>query len=421
VTTTSPRSAIQRPGLVIAVLALLTAVSPLSTDMYLPAFPQMATDLGAPAAGIQLTLTTFLVGLALGQLVIGPLSDGTGRRKPLIAGAAVCLLASIATAVAPTIEFLIVARFIQGFSGAAGVVLSRAIIADSAKGVRGAKLLGLMMIIGGIAPVLAPVLGGAIIAGLGWRGVFWALAFMVALMFVAVLCFIKESLPASRRQSGGVKAMFGSGRTVLSNRNYVGNLVTFCFAFAAMFAYISASPFVLQNILGLSPGTYSLVFGVNSLAIMISAIIATRLAGRVDFRKMLGGGVIALLLTSVTLLAVVLIGVSMIPTLVLLFVFQGSVGFIYGNATTLALGEARHHAGTGSAFLGAFQFLLGAVVSPLVGLAGDHDARPMGIAMAAAAAIAAAAFFLLTRNRSAGATAVDGQPAQAEAIGVAAH
>jgi DHA1 family bicyclomycin/chloramphenicol resistance-like MFS transporter len=406
---------------VIAVLALLTAVSPLSTDMYLPAFPQMATDLGTSATGIQLTLTTFLVGLALGQLVIGPLSDGTGRRKPLIVGAAVCLLASIATAVAPTIEFLIVARFIQGFSGAAGVVLSRAIIADSAKGVRGAKLLGLMMIIGGIAPVLAPVLGGAIIAGLGWRGVFWVLAFMVALMFVAVLCFIKESLPASGRQSGGVKAMFRSGRTVLSNRNYVGYLVTFCFAFAAMFAYISASPFVLQNILGLSPGTYSLVFGVNSLAIMISAIIATRLAGRVDYRKMLGGGVIALLLTSVALLAVVLIGVSMIPTLVLLFVFQGSVGFIYGNATTLALGEARHHAGTGSAFLGAFQFLLGAVVSPLVGLAGDHDARPMGIAMAAAAAISAAAFFLLTRKRSAGATATGGQPAPAEAIGVAAH
>lgn len=409
------------PGLMIAVLALLTAVSPLSTDMYLPAFPQMAADLGASAAGIQLTLTTFLIGLALGQLVIGPLSDGTGRRKPLLVGAAVCLLASIATAVAPTIEFLIVARFIQGFSGAAGVVLSRAIIADSAKGVRGAKLLGLMMIIGGIAPVLAPVLGGAIIAGLGWRGVFWILALMVALMFVAVLCFIKESLPASARQSGGVKAMFRSGRTVLSNRNYVGYLVTFCFAFAAMFAYISASPFVLQNILGLSPGTYSLVFGVNSLAIMISAIIATRLAGRVAYRTMLGGGVIALLLISVALLAVVLIGVSMIPVLVLLFVFQGSVGFIYGNATTLALGEARHHAGTGSAFLGAFQFLLGAVVSPLVGLAGDHDARPMGIAMAAAAAISAAAFFLLTRNGSAGAPAADGQPAQAEAAEAAAH
>ncbi|WP_427006044.1 multidrug effflux MFS transporter [Pseudarthrobacter sp. H2] len=423
-TTTSPPGAAQLPGLVIAVLALLTAVSPLSTDMYLPAFPQMAADLGASATGIQLTLTTFLVGLALGQLVIGPLSDGTGRRKPLIIGAAICLLASIATAVAPTIEFLIVARFIQGFSGAAGVVLSRAIIADSAKGVRGAKLLGLMMIIGGIAPVLAPALGGAIIAGLGWRGVFWVLAFMVALMFVAALCFIKESLPASGRQSGGVKAMFRSGRTVPSNRNYVGYLVTFCFAFAAMFAYISASPFVLQNILGLSPGTYSLVFGVNSLAIMISAIIATRLAGRVAYRKMLGGGVIALLLASVALLAVVMTGVSMIPTLVLLFVFQGSVGFIYGNATTLALGEASHHAGTGSAFLGAFQFVLGAAVSPLVGLAGDHDARPMGIAMAVAAAISAAAFFLLTRHRSASATGTDGQPAQtqaAEAAEAAAH
>ncbi|MEO8282877.1 MAG: MFS transporter [Pseudarthrobacter sp.] len=298
-------------------LVLLTAVSPLPTDIYLPAFPQIATDLGASATGIRPTLTTFLVGRVLGQLVIGPRSDGMGRRKPLIVGAAICLLASIATAV--------------------------------------------------------------------------------------------------------VKAMFRSGRTVLSNRNYVGYLVTFCFAFAAMFAYISASPFVLQNILGLSPGTYSLVFGTTSLAIMISAIIATRLAGRVAYRRMPGGGVIALPLTSVALLAVVLTGVSMIPTLVLLFVFQGSVGFIYGNATTLALGEASHRSGTGAAFLGALQFVLGAAVSPLVGLAGDHDARPMGISMAVAAAISAAAFFLLTSNRSASATGTNGQPAQAEAVQAAAR
>jgi DHA1 family bicyclomycin/chloramphenicol resistance-like MFS transporter len=174
-------------------------------------------------------------------------------------------------------------------------------------------------------------------------------------MFVAVLCFIKESLPASGRQSGGVKAM------------------------------------------------------------------AARLAGRVAYRKMLGGGVIALLLASVALLAVTMTGVSMIPTLVLLFVVQGSVGFIYGNATTLALGEASRHAGTGSAFLGALQFVLGAVVSPLVGLAGDHDARPMGIAMAVAAAFSAAALFLLTRNRPASATGTDGHSAQTEATGVAAH
>jgi DHA1 family bicyclomycin/chloramphenicol resistance-like MFS transporter len=173
-------------------------------------------------------------------------------------------------------------------------------------------------------------------------------------MFVAVLCFIKESLPASGRQSGGVKAM------------------------------------------------------------------AARLAGRVAYRKMLGG-VIALLLASVALLAVTMTGVSMIPTLVLLFVVQGSVGFIYGNATTLALGEASRHAGTGSAFLGALQFVLGAVVSPLVGLAGDHDARPMGIAMAVAAAFSAAALFLLTRNRPASATGTDGHSAQTEATGVAAH
>ncbi|SDQ95037.1 multidrug effflux MFS transporter [Arthrobacter crystallopoietes] len=413
-TSTPPRDATRLTGTVIGVLALLTAVSPLATDMYLPAFPQMAIDLGVSATSIQLTLTTFLIGLALGQLIIGPLSDGTGRRKPLLIGTAICLLASIGTAVAPNVELLIAARFVQGLSGAAGVVLARAIISDSAKGVQAAKVLGVMMIILGIAPVLAPVLGGAIIAGLGWRGVFWVVAFLVALMFIAALCFIKETLPASGRQGGGLKAMLRSGRTVLSNRNYVGYLVTFCFAFGAMFAYISASPFVLQNVLGLSTTTYSLVFGLNALAIMISAIIATKLAGRVDFRKMLGGGVIALVLATLALLTVVFTGVAMIPTLLLLFVFQGSLGFIYGNATALALGEARQHAGTASAFLGAFQFILAGAVSPLVGLAGEHDALPMAIAMALAALISAAGFFLLTRNRSAEAIDGEAEPARPE-------
>lgn len=395
---TPTRDALRPSGMLIAVLALLTAVSPLATDMYLPAFPQMASDLDASASSIQLTLTSFLIGLALGQLVIGPLSDASGRRKPLIVGTAVCLAASVACAMAPGIGFLVVARFLQGFSGAAGVVLSRAIISDSARGVTAAKLLGLMMIIGGIAPVLAPVIGGAVITSLGWRGVFWVIAAVVALMLTGVLAFAKESLPASGRQTGGLKSTLLSGRALLSNRNYVGYLLTFCFAFAAMFAYISASPFVLQNILGLSTGVYSVVFGVNSLAIMITSIIATRLAGRVAYRKMLGGGILALLVASSALSAVAFAGVTLVPTLVLLFVFMASLGFIYGNATTLCLGEASHHAGTGSAFLGSLQFILGAVVSPLVGLAGEQDARPMGIAMAVTALICASAFFLLTRE-----------------------
>lgn len=407
--TTLAQKTLSRPsGPLIMVLALLTMVSPLATDMYLPAFPDMAAELGTTATGIQLTLTTFLIGLALGQLVIGPLSDGVGRRRPLIAGTAICLLASAACAVAPTVELMTAARFVQGFSGAAGVVLARAVISDTARGAAAAKLMGLMMIIGGIAPVLAPVAGGAVILSLGWRGVFWVITGLVALMLLGAIAFAKESLPSQARQSGGLTTMLRSGRFVLSNRKYLGYTLTFVFAFGAMFAYISASPFVLQNILGLSTFTYSVTFGINSLGIMITSAIAMKLAGRVDIHKVLGGGVIALFLTSASLLSVILTGVNTVATLILLFAVLASLGFIFGNATALALEQVTAYAGTGSALLGAAQFILGAAVSPLVGLAGEFDARPMGLSMLILAALSLASFLLLARRRPGSGTTSEG-------------
>lgn len=397
--TTAVERTLRSPsGSLILVLALLTMVSPLATDMYLPAFPQMATELDTTATGIQLTLTAFLIGLALGQLVIGPLSDGIGRRRPLIAGTLVCFLASVACALAPTVELMIAARFVQGFSGAAGVVLARAVISDTTRGAVAAKLMSLMMIIGGIAPVLAPVAGGAIVLTMGWRGVFWVITIMVALMLLGSIFFVKETLPAERRQAGGLKALLRNGRFVLRNRQYLGYTFTFVFAFGAMFAYISASPFVLQNILGLSTLTYSITFGINALGMVIASAIAMKLAGRVKPRKVLGSGVIALFLTTAGLLVVILTGVNMVGTLILLFAVLASFGFIFGHATALALEQVTAYAGTGSAFLGALQFILGAAVSPLVGLAGEHDARPMGIAMVTFAVLAVVSFFILARR-----------------------
>ncbi len=220
--------------------------------MYLPAFPEMAGDLGASASGIQLTLTACLVGLGFGQLFIGPLSDAVGRRRPLLIGSAVCLVASVVCALAPNVEVLAVGRFVQGLSGAAGVVLARAIISDTARGAVAAKLLGVLMIINVIAPVVAPLSGGAIIATLGWRAVFWVLAGLTLLMLLGTMLWAKESLPPSKRIRGGFKATLVGVRKTLGNRNYVGYLLTFCFTFAALFAYIAASPFVMQNVMGLS-------------------------------------------------------------------------------------------------------------------------------------------------------------------------
>ena len=235
----------------VAVLALMTAAGPLAIDMYLPAFPEMADDLGTTATGVQLTLTTFLLGLGLGQLVIGPLSDAVGRRTPLLVGSAACLLASVACAVAPNVELLAGARFLQGLAGAAGVVLARAMVSDTEHGAAAARLMGVLTVMSVIAPVVGPLLGGSILALADWRMVFWVQAAMVALMLVGAAVFARETLPAGERTTGGFAATTRAAREVLANRNYLGYALTFCFSFAALFAYIAASPFVIQTILGL--------------------------------------------------------------------------------------------------------------------------------------------------------------------------
>ena len=398
----TPPSIVRRTsGQLILLLALLTAVGPLSIDLYLPAFPGMAGDLNTTAAGIQLTMTTFLVGLGLGQLFIGPLSDGIGRRKPLLIGTFVCAAASAICAVAPSVEILASARFLQGLGGAAGVVLARAIVSDTARGAAAAKLLGVLTIICVIAPVIAPLAGGAIIAAAGWRAVFWILGALVLVLFAWGLFGAKETLAEEDRNHGGIKTTLHVAKEVLSNRNYTGYLLTFCFAFAGLFAYISASPFVIQNIMGLSETRFSLIFAMNALCITIVSVIAAALAGKVSYRRMIAIGLVVAVLAAAGLLIFALNGTPMVPMLVLFAVFQGSLGFIFGNATALALDEAGHHAGTGSAFLGCLQYVLAAAVAPIVGLGGEDTAVPMGVSMVVFAVLAAISYLTLTRKSTA--------------------
>lgn len=385
-------------GILIVVLALLTAVAPLATDMYLPAFPAMAGELGTTAAGVQLTLTAFLLGLGIGQLFIGALSDSVGRRRPILIGSMVCLVAGIACALAPSVELLVVARFVQGLGGAAGVVLARAIISDVSHGTVAAKLQGTMIIISVIAPVVAPLSGGAIIATAGWRPVFWVLAALTLLTLLGALVHTRETLPESARTRGGLAATVRGARIVLGNRNYVAYLLTFCFAFTALFAYISASPFVIQNVMGLSTGAYTLVFSLNALVILIVSAVASGLAGRVPYRRMIAVGLSVAGLTTAGLVVCAFSGVPTVPTLVLFACFQGSLGLVFANATALTLAEAGPQAGTGSAFLGFLQFALAAAVAPVVGILGEQTAVPMALAMVISVALAVAAFTLLPRH-----------------------
>jgi DHA1 family bicyclomycin/chloramphenicol resistance-like MFS transporter len=366
----------------IVVLALLTTIAPLATDAYLPGFPRMSDDLRVSASSIQLTLTAFMIGLALGQLVIGSLSDRFGRRRPLLVGSAVCAVSSALCAIAPSVGFLGGMRLIQGFSGAAGIVVGRAVISDRARGVAAARAFGVLTIIGGAGPVLAPLIGGGVIAVAGWRAVFWALAVLSAAMFASIVLTVRESLPLEHRHGGGLRSMVRLGRGVLADRRYLGYALGFCLGFGTLFSYIAASPFVIQQVLGLSSGLYGLDFAVNSTGLVLVNALNRRLLARHAPRTLLIAGLAAQVGFTSVLLAVVAAGVTApVPVLVLLFLSVSCFGFLLANATALALAAVPHAAGTGSAIIGSLQFGLGAVVAPLVGLAGEHTAVPMAVAM----------------------------------------
>lgn len=374
-------------------LALLAALGPFAIDLYLPAFPEMVTDLDTSATLVQLTLTAFLLGLAVGQLLFGPLSDRFGRVKPLIAGSTLCVVASAVTVIAPSIEILIGARFVQGFSGAAGMVIGRAIVADLATGKAAARAFSLLMIVGGVAPVLAPVAGGFLVGPLGWRGALAAILVLSVLMLVAVLAVIRETHTAQRRAELHERRLTeGSPLRELGSRGYLGHSLALCLSFAALMAYISASPFVYQSMIGLSPAQYGAAFGANALGLVAVSALSARLTMRHEVRRLAGIGLATLWMSALTFLTLALSGVSPAWLAVPMLTLVAGMGLIFGNTTALALGAAPRAAGTASAVLGAAQFLLAAAVTPLVGLYGEHTAVPAGIVMLGSATLAALGF-----------------------------
>ncbi|MCG7595010.1 multidrug effflux MFS transporter [Mycobacterium sp. PSTR-4-N] len=374
-------------------LALLSAVAPFATDLYLPAFPQMVDDLHTSPTNVQLTLTAFLLGLAAGQLVFGPLSDRYGRVKPLVSGAAVCVVASVVAVLAPTIEVLVAARLAQGLTGAAGMVIGRAIISDLATGRAAARAFSLMMIVGGIAPIAAPLAGGFLVQPLGWRGALSVILALVVAMLVAALVVIRETHTEERRRElRANRSTQGSPLRDLARREYLGHLVTFGFAFAVMMGYISASPFVYQTMMGLSSAQYGAMFGVNACGLLLMSATSARLAARVEPRRLAGVGLVIILAAGIAVLTLAVTGVPAGWLALPLFFSVAGMGLIFGNATALALSAAPRAAGTASALLGATQFGLAAVVSPLVGLGGEHTAVPLGIAMVCAATVAVLGF-----------------------------
>ncbi|WP_062517511.1 multidrug effflux MFS transporter [Demequina gelatinilytica] len=389
----------------LGVLGLLSAIAPLATDLYLPAFPQMTADLGVGATSIQLTLTAFLLGVTAGQLVFGPLSDRFGRIPPLLAGAALMVVAGVATVLAPTAGVLVAARLLQGLGGAAGMVIGRAIISDLAVGKAAASAFSLMMIVGGVAPVVAPVLGGVLVDPLGWRGILAIVVALSVIMVVAIVAVVRESYPAERRLADRAERLAsGSPLRALRSRTFVGYTASFSFAFAVMMAYISASPFLYQDMMGLGEATYGLAFGLNALGLMVVSGVSARLAATHEVRRLLTIGIGTTLGATLALALMVAVGTPTGWLALPLFVAVSSLGLVFGNATALALGAVPLAAGVGSAVMGALQFGLAALVTPLVSL-GGASAVPLALVMLTCAATAMLALVLAGRRSSSPATA----------------
>jgi len=394
--------AARRAGLLMTlVLGGLTALPPLSMDMYLPALPAVTESLNAPAATVQLTLTACLLGMALGQLVVGPMSDRWGRRRPLLAGLAVNLVATALCALAPNVETLVAFRLAQGLAGAAGIVIARAVVRDLYDGVAMARFFSTLMLISGVAPVVAPLIGGQILRVTDWRGVFLVLTVVGVLLGALVWLRLPETLPPAERHDGGVGHALRSMRSLLADLPFTGYMLAGGFAFAALFAYISASPFVIQEIYGASPQTFSLLFGLNSVGLVIAGQINGKLlVGRVSLDKVLATGlaVIVLAATALLLMSSGLFGeVGLAPIAAALFVLMSAMGITMPNAQSLALLRTKHAAGSASALLGTSSFLVGAVASPLVGIAGERTAVPMAVVQLAGALVAAACFVGMCR------------------------
>ncbi|GAA2013211.1 multidrug effflux MFS transporter [Catenulispora yoronensis] len=364
-------------------MGALSMFGPLSLDMYLPALPDLAHSFHTPESNVQLTLTSCLIGLAVGQLVAGPMSDAWGRKKPLVIGLIAYAVTSAFCAVAPEVFSLAAVRFLQGFAGAAGLVISRAMVRDLYQGDALTKFFSTLMLVNGLAPILAPVLGGQLTRFMSWRGVFVVLALIGVALLLATLFGLKESLPKEARNAGGggLPATLRTFRVLTRDRRFMGYILTGGFAFAAMFAYISGSPFVLEDIHGLTKQEFSYVFGTNALGIMIAGQVGGRLVGRIPSARILGSG-LALSLTGSTVLlaATVLAGGNLAGTLLGLFLMVSAIGLIMPQITALALsGYAPAVAGAASAMIGTGQFLLGAVFAPLVGLGGKSSGLPMAV------------------------------------------
>ena len=345
-------------------LGMLTAFGPFVTDMYLPSLPAMTQYFGASVSMVQLGLTFSMLGLAAGQLVFGPLSDKYGRRAPLLVSMVLFLISTLGCIFSPSIELFVLLRFVQGIAGAGGIVISRSIATDKFKGANLAKALAIVGAINGIAPVAAPVVGGAVLKVTNWRGVF-AVLFVLGIVLFGCCVHFNESLSRVKRSKESLYKTFSLFKTVVCNRKFMLYVLQMAFAQGMLFGYIAASAFIIQEHYGFTPFAFSLFFAVNAVAIGTGAAMSVKFKRQENCVLTSCAG---MLVCSVAVLGSLLAGANVWVFEALLFVMLFMMGLSFTASTALAMDAVRSQAGTGSALLGAAGFLFGSVVSPLVGM-----------------------------------------------------
>ncbi|WP_415855509.1 multidrug effflux MFS transporter, partial [Sinomonas sp. G460-2] len=361
------------------VLGLLTAFGPISMDLYLPVLPALTRDLHAETSTAQLTVSACLLGLAFGQILAGPLSDRFGRRRPLLIGIVAYIAASALCAASPTIETLIAARLVQGLAGSVGIVTAQAAGRDLYSGGKLVRYYGRLAVLGGLAAIIGPVIGGQIAAFTDWRGAFVFLAVVGVGILVASAIIFRETLPAELRTEGGLPHTVRSFGRLLSDSTFVASLLVTAFTGAALFAYLAGATFVLQGIYGLTPQQYALAFGLNSLGFMVFGFTSGRVSERWSERRTLAIGLVLCVAGALLLLVTALLHLPLIAVIVSLFTMVAGVAVTNPPSTSLALSGYRDIAGTASSLLGLTRFLFGGLAAPLVGLGGEHNATGLGL------------------------------------------
>jgi DHA1 family bicyclomycin/chloramphenicol resistance-like MFS transporter len=368
----------------VLVLGVLSAFGPLSIDMYLPSFGAISLDLGATGAQVQLTLAVFFGGLGLGQAFYGPLSDRYGRMGPLCFGLTLFVLASAACAMARSIESLMSWRFVQSIGGCAGIVIARAVVRDRFDEREAARVFSLLMLVMGLAPILAPLAGGQILVHFGWRAIFWTLGAFGLACLLAVLLVLGESLPPERRSTGGLGAALRVYGSLLRDRAFMRYNLSSALVISGMFTYIFGSPFVFMEIHGVRPDHYGWLFGLNSLGLIVASQCNRALLGRVAGAQILSHALVVTASAGGLLLVAAWTGAGGLPGLLCpLFLYIASLGFVLPNVFAAALAPQGRNAGSAAALLGTVQFGAGAAVGTLLGALGNGTAVPMAGLIAA--------------------------------------